>query len=313
MVNAWQAAPVSAPPVAIGGLLPHRRRLLGASMLMLGAGALGGCTLGPDQHGPNAPEAAPLPHPTRVAWVLGSGGPRGFVHIGVVKALAELGLVPDLIVGASVGALVGSLLAGGLPAAELERLALETQAWQLLRFQAIGAQKWSAQGLAGFVNQALGGRLLQALPISMVCVVQRLRDGAVLGLSRGDAGVAVQAAAAIEGQLAPVSIRGELYADADLRTPLPVRLARALGAQRVLAVDVSAFEDRAPAGSERYREADQRKRALTRPDAAAADLLLHPDIGYWASISREYRQRTMAIGYRETMLQAAALRALHAA
>ena len=306
----------AAPPAG-----PGRRRLLGAAAWvggtlaggLLAGGTLAGCTLGPDQNGPDAPDAAPLARPPRVAWVLGSGGPRGFVHVGVVKALAALGLAPDVIVGASVGALVGTLHAAGLPVAELERLALETQAWQLLRFQAVGLQKWSGQGLAPFVNQLLGGRLLQALPTPMVVAVQRLRDGAVLGLTRGDAGVAVQAAAAIEGQLAPVSIRHELYADADLRTPLPVRLARALGAQRVLAVDVSAYEDRAPAGSERYRDADLRKRALTRPDAAAADLLLHPDMGYWAGMSRDYRERSIAVGYRATMAQADSLRALHAA
>jgi len=94
--------------------------------------------------------------------------------------------------------------------------------------------------------------------------------------------------------------------------PLPVRLAREFGAVKVLAVDASAHEDRAPPGAEAYREADLRKRALTRPDADAADLLLHPDLGYWAGIDREYRDRLIGIGYRSAMLHAPALRALHA-
>jgi NTE family protein len=171
----------------------------------------------------------------------------------------------------------------------------------------------SGRPLAAFINEQTAGRPLEALALPVACTVQRLRDGATVAFTRGNAGIAVQAAAAVEGQLAPVRILGERYADADLRTPLPVRLARSLGAQRVLAVDCSAHEDKAPPGTERWREGDLRKRALTQPDAIQADLLLHPDIGYYASISREYRERLIAIGRRETLAQAAALRALHAA
>jgi NTE family protein len=286
-----------------------RRRLLG-----LGALLLGGCSPGaePDHQGPDAPAAAPLPVQPQVAWVFGSGGPRGFVHVGVILALQELGLKPDVIVGASVGAFVGTLCAAGLPAAELQRMALDTPPWSLLGWSPAEPGRLSGRPLAQFVNQQLDGRVLQKLPTPIVCAVQRLHDGAVIGFSRGDAGVAVQASSAIEGRFAPVRIRGELHADADLVMPLPVRLARTFGAVRVLAVDASAHEDRAPPSAAAYREADLRKRALTRPDAEAADLVLHPDLGYWAGIDREYRERLIGIGYRDTLAQAPALRALHA-
>ncbi|MCU0920014.1 MAG: patatin-like phospholipase family protein [Burkholderiaceae bacterium] len=288
----------------------RRRALLAGAAL-----ALGGCSLDPDRdhRGPGAPQALPLAKPPRVAWVFGSGGPRGFVHVGVVKALAELGLAPDVIVGASVGALVGALRAAGMAGADLETLALDMQPWQLLRWNPLGSERFSGNGIADFVDAQLGHRPLQALPVAMVCAAQRLSDGTVVGFTSGRAGLAVQAAAAIPGQFAPVTIRGERYADADLRMPLPVRLARSLGAKRVLAVDASAHEQRTPPGAEAYREADLHKRRLTAPDAALADLLLHPDIGYWAGISREYRKRVIAAGYRETLAQAARLRLLHAA
>ena len=92
-----------------------------------------------------------------------------------------------------------------------------------------------------------------------------------------------------------------------------MRIARALGATRVLAVDASAHESRAPAGTEHWRAGDLRKRALTQPDAQAADVLLHPDIGYYASLSREYRERCIQAGYRATLVAGARLATLHGA
>lgn len=280
--------------------------------------AAAGCALDPDEdhRGADAPSAGALSRPVRTAWVFGSGGPRGFVHVGVLKALAELKLAPDLIVGASVGALVGSFCAAGIPATRIEEVALDLKPWQMARMNLGPGERLSGAGVAAFCREMIGMRglpLLEKLATPMVCAVQRLPDGAVLGFSRGDVGLAVQASSAIEGQFTPVRIRGQRYCDADLRMPLPVRLARSLGAARVLAVDASAHEDRAPPGAEAYRAADLRKRALTEPDARLADVLLHPDIGYWAGMSREYRERLIQTGYRETIAIAERLRALHAA
>ena len=292
----------------------QRRRLLGA------AGALSlalatGCTLNPDEDhaGADAPASGTLPRAPRIAWVFSSGGPRGFVHVGVLKALDELALVPDLIVGASVGAVMGVMRAAGLPAREIVSLALELDPLRLARLAVGGSERLSGTAVRELVREHVAPRRLEQLPTPMVCAAQRLVDGTVVGFNRGDVGLAVQAAAAIEGQFSPVRIRGQRYADSDRRMPLPVRLAKALGAVRVLAVDASAHEDRAPAGAARYREGDVLKRALTQPDAALADVLLHPDFGYWVNLSREFRERAIEAGYRATLAQAVQLRALHAA
>lgn len=252
-----------------------------------------------------------VPETPRVAWVFSSGGPRGFVHIGVLKGLAALGLAPDLIVGASAGALAGTLWAAGLGAPRLEQLAMDLQPWDVLRWNPRGPEWFNGNGLAGLVNEALGGRSLENLPLPVACVAVRADNGEAVAFTRGDAGLAVQASSAIVGQLAPVSIGGVRYVDADQHLPLPVRLARGMGASRVLAVDASAHEDRAPPAAARYRDADLRKRALTRPDARLADMLLHPDTGYWAGWSRAYREQLIAAGEAAVRAHASQLIGMH--
>jgi NTE family protein len=300
---------------------PTRRRILGAAAacaLAAGGRAAASGDGSDEPRRPREPQTAPLglpvaaPEVPRTAWVFGSGGPRGFVHVGVLEGLAALGLEPDFIVGASAGALAGTLWAAGLGARRLEQLALDLQPWDVLRWNPRGPEWFDGRGLAAFVNEALGGRPLQDLPVPVACVATRTDNGEVVAFTRGDAGVAVQAASAIVGRLAPVSVGGVRYVDADLQQPLPVRVARALGATRVLAVDASAHEDNAPRAALRYRETDLHKRALTLPDARLADVLLHPDTGYWAGWSRAYRERLIATGEAAVHAQAARVIALHA-
>lgn len=288
-----------------------RRRLC---VLGLGSAALAGCAFDADtdHDGADAPRAAGLERMPRTAWVFSSGGPRGFVHVGVLKGLDELGLRPDLVVGSSIGALVGTLWAAGLDARRIETLALELQPWTLARLSAGAPERLSGAALRDWMAAQLPQRLLQRMPVQAVCVARRLSDGQAVAFTHGDAALAVQAATAIDGRFTPVRIRGERFGDADNRLPLPVRVARALGATHVLAVDASAHEDRAPPGAERWRESDRRKRELTRPDAALADLLLHPDFGYWVDLGRAFRERAIAAGLQAVHERAASLRALHA-
>lgn len=275
---------------------------------------LGGCAWlqDVDHNGATAPSAAPLVRPARSAWVLSSGGPRGFAHVGVLKALTEMGQRPDLLVGASIGSLIGCLYASGMTMQRIESMAMEFNTMAIVRphwAPGGGSEMLSAQGIVELVNGLLGNRTLEQLPIPMVVVAMQQESRQVLAFSRGDAGVAIQASCALEGRLAPVRIRGQAYVDPDLGTPMPVRLVQALGVRKVLAIDVSAHEDKAPHGSERYRAGDLRKRALTEPDARAATLTLHPEINYYVSLSQAFREHAIRAGYEQTLAQAAQIKA----
>ena len=292
--------------------LPQRRKILGWGLGTAVAGATGLTGCGGAHDGPDAPRAAALAVPPGVAWVLSSGGPRGFAHVGVLKALHELGLKPALVVGSSVGAPVGGLYAAGLPMQRIEQLALDVDVMDVVRPQIAGDAWLNASGLVAWFDDLASGLRLEQFSTAFAAVAMLEATREPVAFTHGKAGVAIQAACSIEGRFEPVTLRGQRYLDADLALPLPVRLARSLGARRVLAVDVSAHEDKAPPGTERWRDADLRKRALTLPDARSADLVLHPDIGYYAGMRRAWREMAVQQGYQQTMAKRAQLLALHA-
>jgi NTE family protein len=288
----------------------NRRQIL----QLTSAAAITGCSFAPDYNhdADDAPRFdASLVKPARIAWVLSSGGPRGFVHVGVLKALDELGCKPDLVVGGSVGALVGALYAYGIHGAELERMALDLSITEMGRLAVTGEGRFTGTPIAELINRALRAQPIEKLITRFAAAVVERSSRKPMLFNAGNGGIAVQASSAIEGFFTPVRIRGTQYVDADLTMPLPVRMARALGAVKVLAIDASAHEDRAPQSARRYREGDLKKRALTEPDTYAADLTLHPDFGYYVSMSREFRERAIRAGYEQTLEQGVRIKALH--
>lgn len=279
------------------------RLSLNAIVAMVVAG-LGMSACGPDEVPANRlprfePPAGPAP---RVALVLGSGGPRGFAHIGVLKVLEENGIRPDLIVGSSVGAMVGVLSAGGYDAPTLERFARELNVMDFfLEWRLLGGGPASGAAVQHYVNEKLGGRTIEQLAVPFVAVAARAEDRKLALFNRGDPGLAVRASGASPGQFAPVAIRGEPFVDGDEASPVPVKVARSLGARFVIAVDVSAhLADTPPGAPPEWVRKDERRARQIAAEVPQADVLLHPNIGYYAGHDEKYRARVMAIAERYT-------------
>ena len=261
------------------------------------------------------PRFAAMPATARpaVALVLGSGGPRGFAHIGVLKVLEENGIRPDMVVGSSVGAMVGALHAAGMSAVDLEREAYGLNVLAFLEIRMLGGGLASGATTQAWVNERVGGRPIEALRIPLAIVASRVRDGGTAIFNRGDTGLAVRASSASPGQFEPVRIGDETYVDGDESSPVPIRAARALGARVVIAVDVSALPETTPAGVPReWVEKDARRARQVAAEASGADVLLHPDIGYYAGHSAEYRKRVIAAAERYAREQLPAIRAAYA-
>lgn len=233
-----------------------------------------------------------------IAVVLGSGGPRGFAHIGVIKVLEEAGIQPDLIVGSSVGSLIGSFWASGMSAAEIERESYSGGPLTLFDFSVFADRGWiHGQKLQDYVNKGLDNRKIEQLVRPLVVVATRRHDKQPAFFTTGNLGVAVRASSAVPGVFSPVGINGIEYEDADESLPVAVRAARQAGASFVIAVDVSAVPGSAPpdVGAE-WLSKDKRRRSRIDTEVSQADFLIHPDLGYWASPFRSYFLRARTLG-----------------
>ncbi|KIF82220.1 patatin-like phospholipase family protein [Noviherbaspirillum autotrophicum] len=205
---------------------------------------------------PPAPQIVSPPkaaRPVKIGLALGGGAARGFAHIGVIKALEAQGIVPDIVVGTSAGSVVGALYAAGNNGFALHKLALEMDEatisdWSLPFFsKATGVLKGEA--LQSYVNKAVNQVPLEKLKIPFGAVATDLNSGAPILFRRGNTGAAVRASSAVPSVFQPVRIGDHSYVDGGLVSPVPVRFAREMGADFVIAVNISAQPDAQPASS----------------------------------------------------------------
>lgn len=174
-----------------------------------------------------------------VALALGSGGERGFAHIGVIKALEENDINVDIVVGTSSGSVVGALYAGGYKSDELKQLALKLDQSQLNDFELTKRGYIRGEQLQDFINRALKNRSIEQLNKPFVAIATQLGSGNAVAFNSGNTGMAVRASSSIPGVFHPVLIDGNEYVDGDLKKPIPVSVAREMGADIVIAVDIS--------------------------------------------------------------------------
>ena len=211
---------------------------------------LAGCTNLPTQPiAPDSPSAVPTA-PTRqptIALVLGGGAARGFAHIGVIQALEEAGIRPDMVVGTSAGSVVAALYASGKNGKELQKVAeaMDEASFSDWRLPFFKPGVFKGEALARFISVQVGGRQIQDLPLPLGVVATDLHSGLGILFQRGDVATAVRASSAIPAVFQPVQIAGREYVDGGLVSPVPVLFARQMGAQVVIAIDISG----APQGS----------------------------------------------------------------
>ena len=217
-------------------------RFLVAALLAV---TLAGCAVAPPVESPPAPAipAAPpvarVTAPLEIALALGGGAARGFAHVGVIKALESQGIHPDIIVGTSAGSVVGALYAAGINGFELQRLALGMEDGALSDWSLPDRGIIKGEALQNYVNAALANRPIEKLQKILAIVATDLQSGEAVVFRMGNTGMAVRASSSVPGLFQPVRINGREYVDGGLVSPVPVNVARSLGADLVIAVDIS--------------------------------------------------------------------------
>jgi NTE family protein len=195
---------------------------------------------------PVVPEPLP-PKKIKIGLALGGGAARGFAHIGVIKALEAQGIYPDIVVGTSAGSVVGAMYAAGNTGFQLQKMAMDMDEaaisdWALPLFgKSTGVLKGEA--LQGYVNKSVNNLPMEKLKIPFGAVAADLKSGQPILFQRGNTGMAVRASSAVPGVFQPVTISGHTYVDGGLVAPVPVRFARDMGADFVIAVNISTQAD----------------------------------------------------------------------
>ncbi len=242
----------------------------------------------------------PAPRRVKIGLALGGGAARGFAHIGVIKVLEAQGIVPDLVVGTSAGSLVGALYAAGNNGYALQKMAIDMDEaaisdWTLPFFsQSTGVLKGEA--IQSYVNRALQGKPIDQLKLPFGAVATDLHTGQPILFRRGNTGAAVRASSAVPGVFHPVRIGNVDYVDGGLVSPVPASFARQMGADFVIAVNISAQPDAQPASStfevllQTFAIMGQ---SLNQYELKQADVVIRPELGTMKG--SDFQGRNLAI------------------
>ncbi len=236
---------------------------------------LSACANLPDKSA--APPAAP-----KIALALGGGAARGFAHVGVIKALEAQGIVPDIIVGTSAGSVVAALYAGGANGFELQKLALSMEDGSVSDWVLPDRGFIRGEALQNFVNKALANRPMNALPRKLAVVATELQTGEMTVLRSGDVGLAVRASSSVPGVFQPVRIGGREFVDGGLVSPVPAKVARDMGADLVIAVDISSKPKNAKVSSMidvLLQTFTIMSTTVAQYELGQADVVIRPDVG----------------------------------
>ncbi|MDP4299023.1 patatin-like phospholipase family protein [Leptothrix discophora] len=239
------------------------------------------------------------PKPPRIGLALGGGAARGFAHIGVIQVLEENGIRPDLVVGTSAGSLVAALYASGHNGQALAKLAdtMDEATITDWSFPLRGVIRGEA--LARYVRTQTGSRTIEQMKMPLGIVATDLDDGSGILFRRGDAGTAVRASSSVPAVFQPVSIGGREYVDGGLVAPVPVRYARQMGADLVIAVDISSPPEGAATGDAMkmlLQTFSIMGRSINSFELKEADIVLRPKLTGISSADFSARKRSIQAG-----------------
>ena len=267
---------------------PHRRQALGIGVAsLLSMGGLSSCSL----IGSKKPV---------IGLVLGAGAARGFAHVGVIKALEAQGIRPDVVVGSSAGSVIAALLASGVTGNELNRLALNLDEatiadWGLPFVGRFGGLI-KGDALQNMVNREVQNKSIEQMRIPLGIVATELQSGKGVLFRSGNTGQAVRASCSIPGVFQPTVIGGKEYVDGGLVAPVPVSYARQMGANLVIAVNISSepvHQDASGTFGVLQQTISIMQRSINQFELKSADIVIAPQLKQMSG--GDFKSRNAAI------------------
>lgn len=290
------------PITFVGAVMLARIKRIGrtgANLLLVVVLGLAGCAvtpeLPPEEPAPAVQRPPPPPKPVqpvvkplppKLALVLGGGAVRGFAHVGVIKVLQAHGIEPELVVGTSAGSVVGALYAAGYSGFELQKIAFQLEDDSVGDWIIPDRGFIKGEALQQFINKSVRNQPIEKLKKPFAAVATDLQSGELTVFRRGNTGMAVRASSSVPGVFQPVSISGRDYVDGGLTSPVPVEVARGLGADVIIAVDISAkprFGKTESWSDILLQTFGIMGQSISRHELRDADVLIRPNTGGFGS------------------------------
>ncbi len=240
------------------------------------------------------PKAIPSPaQPAKIAVVLGAGAAKGFAHIGVLKVLEAQKVPIHMVVGTSAGSFVGSLYAYGYTAYQLQGIAMALDKDDVADFTLPDNGFLKGEKLQQYINKAVRGAPIEKFRIPFHAVATNIQTGEEVVFGQGNAGMAVRASCSVPGVFQPPRFGNAVYVDGGVVAPVAVEAAKRIGADVVIAVDISGgMSPTAPQGTidTILKAIDIMYNRIAASHLSKADIVIRPKVGFisGADLSRRH-------------------------
>jgi len=237
----------------------------------------------------------------KLGLALGSGGARGFAHIGVLKVLEAHGIEIDMLAGSSMGSLIAAVYANGIEPHMMEKLALNLKRkhWLDLTVPSMGFV--SGEKIKQLIRLLTHGKRIEELRKPLAIVATDIETGERVVFREGPVDQAVRASISIPGIFVPERVGDRLLVDGGVIDRVPVTVTREMGADIVIAVDVAQYEMKMKVTTifDVIAQAiDVMEREILRHRMLSADLVIRPDVGHYSSIAYTGVEEIIAEGER---------------
>lgn len=233
----------------------------------------------------------------------GGGGVRGFMHLGVLKALEEEGIKPEVVSGTSSGAIAATLYASGMTFEEMEAAIEDIGISDMADFVVSSTGLVNGKKLSEWINSQVGYDDLTDMPIPVALTATNLTTQQVVMIRSGNPGHAVQTSSTIPGAFVPVENQGDILIDGGVLSVIPVATVRKLGAQKVIAVDIYCHNQPTPdvsASNITLAAFRMQSCRLSQQELNSADIIIAPTFEPGSSGSFDEKEQAIEAGYLAT-------------